>query len=181
MGYSTIAASALDAVAKPQTAAWVSLCGKAAPLVSSGLFVAPLPTIAQVAANKSVGSLPFLPYSSMVVNAFIWTVYGILNAESKIWSPNLFGLFMGLFYCSTYKKHVPRNASNLPGTLSQHTRYGGLLMTLTLLFATGLKKSVASTLIGKMGVIVCVVLFASPLSTLKEVVATKSAKSIPLP
>ena len=108
-------------------------------------------------------------------------MYGILNAEMKIWSPNLFGLFMGLFYCSNYKKYVPKNASNLPGTLSQHIRYGGLLIMLTLLLATGLKKSVASPVIGKMGVIVCIVLFASPLSTLRDVIASKSAKSIPLP
>ena len=54
-------------------------------------------------------------------------------------------------------------------------------MMFTLLLATGLNKSLASLLIGKLGVIVCIVLFASPLAALKEVIATRNAKSIPLP
>lgn len=181
MAYSAAAATALDVVTKPQTAAFVSLCGKAAPVVCSAVFLAPLPTVANIASTKSVGNLPLLPYSSMAVNAFIWTLYGILNADSKIWFPNAFGLTMGLYYCSQFKKFVPKNANSLPGTLSQHVRYGALLMTFTLLAATGLDKSMASKIIGKLGVIVCMVLFASPLSALKDVIATKSASSIPLP
>jgi hypothetical protein len=117
----------------------------------------------------------------MFVNAFIWTIYGILTAEAKVWQPNIFGCAMAAYYCVQYKKYTPNNAFNLPGTLSQHIRYGFLLMTFTLLMATLLDKSTASYLIGKLGVLLCLVLFASPLSTLKTVIATKSAKSIPLP
>jgi solute carrier family 50 protein (sugar transporter) len=164
-----------------QAGALVDLCGKTAPVVCSGVFLAPIPTVANIVSQKSVGSLPLLPYSSMVVNAFIWTTYGILNAESKIWSPNAFGLLMGMYYCAQYQKYLPKHAKNLPGTLSQHARYGSLLMMFTLLLATGLNKSLASLLIGKLGVIVCIVLFASPLAALKEVIATRNAKSIPLP
>jgi solute carrier family 50 (sugar transporter) len=39
----------------------------------------------------------------------------------------------------------------------------------------------AAEIIGTMGVVFCVAMFASPLSALKSVLATKSAKSIPLP
>ena len=181
MAYSSVVANALNVAAKAQATAWVCLCSKSAPIICSGVFLAPVPTIANIMANKSVGSLPFLPYSSMTVNAFIWTVYGILNKEYKIWAPNAFGLIMGLGYCVQYSKYVPKNANNLPGRLNQHLQLGGLLMTFTILTAITLDKALASFIIGKLAVIVCVVLFASPLSTLKEVIATKSAKSIPLP
>jgi solute carrier family 50 protein (sugar transporter) len=168
-------------ISKPQGTAFVKFCGKAAPIVCSAVFVAPLPTISKVVSTRTVGGLPLLPYSSMAVNAFIWMVYGLLNAETKVWQPNLFGLIMASYYCFQYKKVVPRNASNLPGTLSQHFRYGTLLMTFTILLASTLENQVATAIIGKLGVIICIVLFASPLSTLKTVIATKSAKSIPLP
>jgi solute carrier family 50 protein (sugar transporter) len=172
---------ALNAAANAQEAAWVCLCSKSAPIICSGVFLAPVPTVANIMVNKSVGSLPFLPYSSMAVNAFIWAVYGIVNKEYMIWAPNIFGLIMGLSYCVQYSKYVPKNANNLPGRLNQHLQLGGLLMTFTILIAITLDKALASVIIGKLAVIVCVVLFASPLSTLKEVIVTRSAKSIPLP
>jgi solute carrier family 50 protein (sugar transporter) len=39
----------------------------------------------------------------------------------------------------------------------------------------------AAKIIGKEGVIICIILFASPLSALRNVIMTKSAASIPLP
>ena len=181
MAYASAAANVLNAVTKPQPAAWVSLCSQAAPIVSSAVFMAPIPTVVKIRSSRSTGSLPLLPYSSMVVNAFLWMTYGILNKDSKIWSPNAFGLFMGLIYCLQFRNNAPKNASNLPGTMGQHARYGSLMILFTMLTATLMDKAKASFLIGKLGVIVCVVLFASPLSALKNVLATKSAKSIPLP
>ena len=38
--------------------------------------IAPFPTIRQVQRDKSVGGLPLLPYSSMVVNSAVWITYG---------------------------------------------------------------------------------------------------------
>mmetsp|Transcript_30486 Transcript_30486/g.35027 ORF Transcript_30486/g.35027 Transcript_30486/m.35027 type:complete len:235 (+) Transcript_30486:66-770(+) len=176
MAFSTIAVSALNT-----PAVWVSLCSRAAPLVSTGVCLAPFPTVANIVKLRSVGSLPLMPYSSMVVNSFVWVVYGIMKNEVKIWSPNAFGLLMSSYYCMQYRRFVPKKASNLPGTLSQHVRYGFLLMTLTVLMATQLSKGIATDLVGKLAVFLCVILFISPLSTLKTVIATKSAKSIPLP
>jgi Uncharacterized conserved protein len=50
------------------------------------------------------------------------------------------------------------------------------------LFAAALLEThKAAELIGKVAVVLCVVLFASPLSALKSVIQTKCAKSIPLP
>ena len=66
-------------VAPIATPAWVSFCSQAAPVVASVVFLAPLPTIQNIVKEKSVGSLPLLPYSSMVVNSFLWAAYGALS------------------------------------------------------------------------------------------------------
>lgn len=103
-----------------------------------------------------------------------------MKKDSKIWSPNLFGLICALNYFYQFKKHC-KGASNLPGTASQHVNYSAIIITLTALIATTLDSGLASAIIGKVGVIFCVILFASPLAALKTVIDTKSAKAIPLP
>jgi solute carrier family 50 protein (sugar transporter) len=54
-------------------------------------------------------------------------------------------------------------------------------MGITTILAFSLNKMKAAEVIGIMGVVVCVAMFASPLAALKSVLATKSSKSIPLP
>ena len=60
-------------ISSPQ---FVAACGKAAPIVSSGVFLSPVPTVLNIMKDRSVGNLPLLPYSSMCVNAFMWMTYG---------------------------------------------------------------------------------------------------------
>jgi hypothetical protein len=49
-------------------APWVQACSNTAPLASVVLLSAPMLTIKDIVANKSVGNLPLLPYSSMIAN-----------------------------------------------------------------------------------------------------------------
>ncbi len=44
-----------------------------------------------------------------------------------------------------------------------------------------METGLAATIIGKLAVAICIVLFVSPLATLKTVIQTKDASSIPLP
>ena len=106
---------------------------------------------------------------------------GMLKRDKKIWAPNFFGFLCGLNYFYQFQKHCSKTASNLPGTLSQHFNYSALVVTLTALIAVTLGTDLAATLIGRFAVLVCIVLFISPLSSFKSVIETKSAKSIPLP
>lgn len=62
----------------------VKLAGNIAPIVSSGVYLAPVPTIRNVVQDKSVKSLPLLPYSSMTVNAFMWMTYGTLTYSTHV-------------------------------------------------------------------------------------------------
>mmetsp|Transcript_14685 Transcript_14685/g.20057 ORF Transcript_14685/g.20057 Transcript_14685/m.20057 type:complete len:243 (-) Transcript_14685:331-1059(-) len=166
---------------KSNVPAWVSHCGTLAPLMAIGVFLAPIPTILQIARDGSVGGLPLLPYSSMIANAFVWVVYGLLKSESKIVTPNGIGLVLGIYYYKQFSRHVSASATNLPGTLSQHWNGLVMIISLVLLLATGLTKDMAAELIGKFGVLICMIMFASPLSAMKVVIETRSADSIPLP
>lgn len=56
--------------------AWVSVCGKLAPLASISLYLAPLSSTRKVIKDKSIGNLPLLPHTTMLGNAALWMTYG---------------------------------------------------------------------------------------------------------
>jgi len=178
---STMAFGSLVDAAVKATPAFVKACGQTAPLVSSAVFLSPIPTIKNVVDERDVGKLPLLPYSSMVVNAFMWMTYGMLRKDSKVWMPNAFGLFCGVNYFFQFQKYCTSTTKNLPGKVSDHFKVMAAFLTFTVAAAAFLPAQVSANLIGKVAVGVCVILFASPLAALKTVVQTKSAKSIPLP
>jgi len=98
-----------------------------------------------------------------------------------MWSPNGLGLFFGLNYVYQFIKYTPTSTSDLPGTVSQHVYCSAIFMVFTALIASYLGTELASNIIGNLGVLVCIVLVASPLAALKTVIQTRSAESIPLP
>ncbi|KAL7574592.1 hypothetical protein ACA910_002950 [Epithemia clementina (nom. ined.)] len=160
----------------------VETCGNLAPWAAVVVFLAPLPTIHKIVQDKTVGHLPLLPYSAMICSTILWSTYGILKGEARIWSANLFGLLLGLYYFVRFIKFSPKASATLPGTVSQHLQF-----LLAIALTTGLVATMSSTvdlatsIIGMGGVVFAFSMFASPLSVLKLVLEKKSAKSIPLP
>mmetsp|Transcript_7599 Transcript_7599/g.11310 ORF Transcript_7599/g.11310 Transcript_7599/m.11310 type:complete len:239 (-) Transcript_7599:234-950(-) len=165
----------------PQPQAWVSLCGNIAPIASMVVVMAPIPTIKEISQRRDTMNLPLLPYSSMFVNAFMWSAYGLMKNESKVWMTNMFGMVCATYYLQKFVQFVPTGATNLPGSVQMHIKGGALAITGTILPIIFCSNAKASKLVGSGAVVLCLILFASPLSALKRVIATKSAASIPLP
>eukprot|EP00804_Cyclotella_cryptica_P025372 CCRYP_012459-RB/>CCRYP_012459-RB protein AED:0.40 eAED:0.40 QI:0/0/0.5/1/0/0/2/1176/227 len=61
----------------------MSACCKMAPYTGILCSLAPLPTIRQIARDKTTGVMPLLPYSSMVSNSFVWVMYGTVEQHLK--------------------------------------------------------------------------------------------------
>jgi solute carrier family 50 (sugar transporter) len=161
---------------------WVSFFGGMAPLASIVVFLAPLPTIRKIQRDKSVGTLPLLPYSSMVASTFLWLAYGVLKGEPKIYGSNLFGLACGAYYSWAFLRYSPKASPTLPGSVTQHAQACGWIMLLTCLMASAHGRLPSAVdWIGRAGVVFCVAMFASPLAAIRTVVETRSAASIPAP
>jgi len=165
---------------KIATRGWLSLCAKLAPASSLVLIMAPLPTMQKIAQDNTVGDLPLLPYSSMFVNTFIWTTYGFLLHDPRLWIPNVLGVALGLYYFSQFSKFCSKNASGLPGTVSHHLQIARLLVLFTFLAAYFMPREIALSFVGMEGIIISIILLASPLSSIKAVMESKSAESIPI-
>jgi solute carrier family 50 protein (sugar transporter) len=160
---------------------WVSLCGKLAPAAAIVVFMAPIPTIRQISQEKSVQNYPLLPYSSMVASCFLWCFYGILKHEPSLLYANGTGLFLGIYYFCEFIRYAPKKAPTLPGSVMQHLQGCCAVIFTTAALTLLLPTQTAARLIGNMGVVFCVCMFASPLAALRVVLETKSAASIPLP
>jgi len=161
--------------------AWVTISKFLAPWAAIVVFYAPFPTIRSIERDRSVGTLPLLPYSSMIVSSFLWLAYGVLIHEPTVWRTNSIGLFMSLWYYLKFVNYAPPKSPTLPGSVRQHSNFVLFIVLGTLIIIYVLPFTDPAVLIGNIAVIFCVAMFASPLSALKTVVQSKSAKSIPLP
>ena len=123
-----------------------------------------------------VRNLPLLPYSTMIINSLLWSSYGLLQKDPRIWSCNGLGLFLGIGYFYTFAQYA-KAATNLPGTVLQHQQLCVVSAVLTLFLWS---QSAVAT-IGHIGLVFNILLFASPLAALRVVLETRSARSIPLP
>merc|ERR1711862_41229 len=56
----------------------VNICGYLAAIAAITVTMAPIPIMIKFHRESSVGSLPLLPFSSMVINAFAWFTYDIV-------------------------------------------------------------------------------------------------------
>jgi solute carrier family 50 protein (sugar transporter) len=115
----------------------------------------------------------------MVSSAFLWLVYGILLNESKIWSSNGIGLFLGAYYFYEFLKYCPKSSPTLPGNKEQHIQLVAAVLATTVIATQTLTKP--AVWIGRVAVAFCIILFASPLAALQTVVQQRSARAIPLP
>ena len=163
---------------------FVSLCSTLAAPASILVSAAPLPTIRQIKENKTVGSLPLLPYSCMAANCVLWTTYGALRHTPAIWAPNGLGLLLALYYIQSFLQNA--HPDETAGLKFHVGGVGAVVAAAALAFQCQSYLPLSSVTaiadgVGTAAVLFCIALFASPLSTLKTVMETKSADSIPLP
>jgi solute carrier family 50 protein (sugar transporter) len=104
---------------------------------------------------------------------------GILKQERKVWLTNAIGLLLGLYYVMEFIKYAPKRSPTLPGSVMGHLQACVVLCLATAGIATLVPQS--TSMVGNLGVVLCVAMFGSPLASLKTVLLTKSAESIPLP
>lgn len=165
-------------------ALWVRVCGFLAPIGSVLVGLSPFPTVQHIVHDGKVGDFPLLPYTTMIINSTMWFAYGLLREEAQIWSCNGIALVLGLYYLLNYIQfaHTASTATTLPGTVEQHIHAVVFTMMASVLWTIlPFSRQDPAWLIGKVGMVFGVLLFASPLTVLRVVIETKSARSIPLP
>ena len=80
----------------------------AGPIMFTGMQISSVRTAYGIHKARSTGNLSPLPFTSLVVNCFVWTLYGILKKDMTVLVPNANGIVLGLISAVFYQKYSPR-------------------------------------------------------------------------
>ncbi|EGD77807.1 hypothetical protein PTSG_08897 [Salpingoeca rosetta] len=126
----------------------------------------------QIIKEKSVGKLSILPSLSLFTNCVIWTWYGHLIGDMTVMLPNVSGAIFGAAYTAVYLKYTTQSqAKLLAGSSAIIAAVTGA--------ALALPTEQVVPYIGLTGDVLAVILMASPLATIRTVLAEKSTKAMP--
>lgn len=151
-------------------------------VTSNALYFSALPAVLAARKTGSLGAFNPLPSAIMVLSVIAWLCYGLAVGNPWIVASNLPGAGAVL---TTFVSMLPLMPTDDEALLPvQGTLVGGALATLSLwtyLVFSGAGAALRAQYIGYFASALFVALAASPLSTIRTVVATRDAASIYAP
>jgi solute carrier family 50 protein (sugar transporter) len=149
---------------------------------SIGMRLSPFPDFYWVYKHKETGEVQVLPVVTLCVASAMSALYAyVIEDFVPLFATNTFGVFTALFFIWVFvvvtddRKYVYKVCG-----------YGAVavavVMIYTILAVTGLTnqpRSQAGTVLGWVTIIMSIIQCSSPLATLKHVIVTKSAASMP--
>ncbi|KAG7385277.1 hypothetical protein PHYBOEH_009093 [Phytophthora boehmeriae] len=147
--------------------------------------LSPIPDIYNVNRRKDIGEMAELPIITLIVNCNLWTWYGLAtDSMFPLFITQVIGQLGGIIFNIVYFRWSPPDKRK---QLLKLYAYAfaiycvvDLYCILGLAGALGMTKDELGTSLGYAGVAFSTAMFVSPLGTLKRVVETKSAASIPI-
>ncbi|WOK99854.1 bidirectional sugar transporter SWEET4-like [Canna indica] len=157
----------------------VGIIGNGTALV---LFLSPAPTFRRIWKSGSVEQFPAVPYLATLLNCMLWVLYGLPAVHphsTLVITINGAGLVIELIYVLIYLRYSDKNQrlQVFLMLLAEVVFVGAVAAVVLNLFHTFQRRSLV---VGLLCVIFCIVMYASPLSAMKEVIKTKSVEFMPL-
>ena len=150
-------------------------------VLSNALYYSPVPSLQESVKKGDLGSLNPLPSALVVISANAWLCYGLSCKNPWIAATNLPGSIVGIYQLVTMlplMKGHPKLGQVQAVILGGGTLTMGLWAKLIFGGATAAARSYA---LGLYATAICIILFASPLSTIADVIKTRDASSILAP
>jgi len=142
------------------------------------VLMSPFRAVIQARSKGTLGKLNPLPFVCMLLNMTAWLAYGLHTSDWYIASCSLFGLAISAFYTATgLRLGSPRQfrQSECIGYCLASTLAAAIAVTSQVDYATG------TLILGLEGSATAMIMNVSPLTSIREVLRTRSAVSIHLP
>ncbi|OWZ11262.1 MtN3-like protein [Phytophthora megakarya] len=164
---------------------WVDILSVATAVAQVILSLSLVPDLYQVHRRKSTGEMVALPLVAMAVNNHAWMLYGYL-------ADNMFPIFATQAFSQTaaltyniifFLWTVPEKRKDLYRLYSRAFVVHCVFSIYTILGVTGVTnqtKGQVGDYVGWAAIVINIWMYASPLGTLKHVIATKNSASIPI-
>ncbi|KAF4040650.1 Sugar efflux transporter for intercellular exchange [Phytophthora infestans] len=161
----------------------VTLLHLATAAIQIGMNLSPAPDMYRVHKFKTTGQMALLPLVLMCFNNHLWLLYGLLTGSYfPLCAAALVGETAGIVFTSVYYRYA-RNTLETRRTCGA-ALFGMALVTLYVLLGvtvkTGQSFDQVVQSLGYVGASINICLYASPLATIKVVLATKSSASVPI-
>ncbi|KAG1680971.1 hypothetical protein FOA52_009930 [Chlamydomonas sp. UWO 241] len=171
----------VDAMADMQTIILQTVVPAAGAVISTVMYASPLPTVYKASVNRAIGDINPIPFCVTIANTLIWLVYGLLKHDPFITTPNTPGVAMALWATvMAYGLADDKVRSQLRNILLLQAICLPVMGVATAFFLAG-DTTAQLGLWGLAGNVVCITMYASPLSTMGEVIKTRNSASILVP
>jgi len=150
-------------------------------VLSKALYLAPAPAVLSAVRTGSLGSLNPLPNAMMVLSTTSWIFYALSVPNPFIAASNVPGGIASVAYTVCLLPLIPHENKRRPIQLLLIAGTAVALILWCVLIFGGATAAGRSHAFGLYGSLLCVLLFASPLSTVRLVVRTRNAASIYAP
>ena len=150
-------------------------------VLSNALYASPLPALQECVKKGSLGTLNPLPSAIMVIGTTAWVGYAMAVRNPWIAATNIPGALVAYYQLVTM---LPLMKPGPQLKQFQTTVLTGAAATLLLwarLIFGGASAAARSQATGIFATIICIILFASPLSTIATVLRTRNSASILAP
>eukprot|EP00981_Chlorochromonas_danica_P009940 scaffold2913_cov181-Ochromonas_danica.AAC.34 len=117
---------ALPAIALVQTMLKRTL-PVAGPLFFLALQVSSIQTALKIISQRSTGKLSHVPFVSLLINSFIWTLYGWMRKDLTVFLPNGMGIFAATFCIWAFHNNAEVKPWSIYGIIASSLIAGVLL------------------------------------------------------
>ncbi|KAL9246634.1 hypothetical protein vseg_020145 [Gypsophila vaccaria] len=145
------------------------------------LFLSPVPTFIGICKKKAVEQYSAIPYLATFVNCMLWVVYGLPFVHPNsvlVVTINGAGFFIEIVYLLLFIIYSTKK-----------TRLRVVLIAIAEIIAVGIMTAMVlsltrttkqrSSIVGMIGIVCNIMMYASPLSVMKLVMTTKSVEYMP--
>ncbi|ETO67686.1 hypothetical protein F444_15428 [Phytophthora nicotianae P1976] len=162
---------------------WVTLLRVVTSIAQIGMILSPGPDIIRVHKHKTTGEMAALPLIAMIVNNHLWTLYGYLtDSIFPLMTTQLFGELAAMVFTAIYY----RWSSDRPALnkLLAWALLGYAVITayvvLGIARVTNQTDDEVGKTLGYVGIVINLWMYGSPLGTVRHVLRTQSAASLPI-
>ncbi|KAL9240861.1 hypothetical protein vseg_015034 [Gypsophila vaccaria] len=157
----------------------ISFCiGVVGNVISLLMFLSPVSTFVRIVRNKSTESFESFPYICTLLNASLWTYYGIIKPELLVSTINGFGVVVEIVFVALFLVFAPRGLKVKTGILVGFLNIA-FFATAIVVPKLALKGRQQVDALGFICAGLNVVMYGSPLAAMKTVVTTKSVEYMP--
>lgn len=158
---------------------WLFIFGLLGNIVSFMVFLSPMPTFCTIIKKKSTEGFKCLPYLASLFSSMLWIYYAYIKTNACLLiTINSVGCIIETIYIVIFISYAPKKIGKL--TLQQliFFDFGGFfLLAIVSHFFT--KGNVQVALLGWVCLVFSIIVFAAPLSIMRQVIRTKSVEFMP--